>query len=96
MKILPLISQTQLFSQKKCYLGISLENPLFEGDTLQAMLSWASDKFEQSLVLVGDYLCRFNEKILSGCDEKQAAGTFLKRGDSFLLQTKDIFDTLPA
>ena len=94
-KILPRISQAQLFSHKKCYLGISLDNPVFQGDSLKALLLWACCKFEQSLVLIGDYLSRFNEKILSACDEKRAGDISIRRGDLFLLQTKEIFNSLP-
>jgi tRNA-dependent cyclodipeptide synthase len=95
VKILPRIPQTQLFSHKKCYLGISLENPVFQGDSLKALLAWACEKFEQSLVLVGDYLCRFNEKILSACDDELAADLAIQRGNIFLLQTQEIFDAVP-
>lgn len=96
MKILPRISRAQLFSRKKCYLGISLDNPVFEGDSLKALLVWAAGKFEQCLVIVGDYLCRFNERILSGCDEKRAGELAVKRGDLFVSRTKELFCTLPA
>jgi tRNA-dependent cyclodipeptide synthase len=95
-KILPKIPESQLFSRKKCYLGISLENPLFSGDSLKAMLIWAAEKFEQCLVIVGDYLARFDEQIITGCDENRAGQLAIKRGDSFISQTKDIFSTLPA
>ena len=96
VKILPRISESQLFSRKKCYLGISLENPLFAGDSLRAMLMWATEKFEQCLVIVGDYLARFDEQIIAGCDENKAGQLAIKRGDSFISQTKEIFAALPA
>jgi tRNA-dependent cyclodipeptide synthase len=91
VKILPGISQARLFARKKCYLGISLDNPLFEGDCLKAILFWAAEKFEQCLVIVGDYLCRFNERILAGCDEKKAGEIAIERGDLFVSQTKELF-----
>ena len=95
VKILPRVSRAQAYARKKCYLGISLENPLFEGDTLRAIVLWASAQFEQTLVIVGDYLCRFNERILSACDEKTAGLLALKRGDLFLSKTKELFNSLP-
>jgi tRNA-dependent cyclodipeptide synthase len=95
-RILPGISQQELFSRKKCYLGISIENPLFEGDSLRAMLVWAADKFEHCLVIVGDYLCRFNEQILHACDENRAGELAVGLGDSFLRGTKELFEELPA
>jgi len=94
-KILPAITEAELFGRKKCYLGISLENPLFEGETLQAMLAWASEKFEQTLVIVGDYLCRFNERIITGYDLDKAGGPAVALGDSFISRTKGLFDKLP-
>jgi tRNA-dependent cyclodipeptide synthase len=96
VKILPRISQVELFARKKCYLGISLENPLFEGDSLKAMLLWAADKFEHCLVIIGDYLCRFNEQILNGCDANRASELAIKLGDSFLSRTRKLFEQLPA
>jgi tRNA-dependent cyclodipeptide synthase len=95
-KILPAITEAELFSRKKCYLGISLENPLFEGETLRAMLAWACEKFEQTLVIVGDYLSRFNERIQNGCDLDKAGELAEGLGDSFITQTKGLFDKLPA
>jgi tRNA-dependent cyclodipeptide synthase len=95
-KILPRISRSQLFLREKCYLGISLENPLFAGDSLRAMLMWATDKFGQCLVMVGDYLARFDEQIITGSDENQAGQLAIKKGDLFISQTKDIFSGLPA
>ena len=96
VKILPRISASDLFSRKQSYLGISLENPLFASDSLKAMLIWASQKFEQCLVVVGDYLARFDEQIITGCDENRAGKRAIKRGDLFISQTKEIFDNLPA
>ncbi len=95
-KILPRISTSELFARKNCYLGISLENPLFAGDSLKAMLMWAAGKFEQCLVIVGDYLCRFDERIIAGCDENLACRLAIKRGDLFISQTKEIFSGLPS
>ncbi len=95
-KILPRLPDSQLFSRKKCYLGISLENPLFAGDSLRAMLIWAAEKFEQCLVIVGDYLARFDEQIITGCDENKAGQLAIKTGDSFISQTKGIFAALPS
>ena len=95
VKILPKISRQELFARKKCYLGISLENPLFEGDLLQAMLLWAAEKFDNCLVIIGDYLSRFNEQIISGCDETKAGELAIKQGDSFIARTRDLFARHP-
>jgi len=91
VKILPKISEQQLFSHKRCYLGISLENPSFEGNLLRALLVWIEQRFERCLVIVGDHLCRFNERIFGECNERQAAKVALQLGDSFLLKTRELF-----
>ncbi len=92
-KILPKVSEQQLYAHKKCYLGISLENPIFAGPPLQAMLDWATERFEQCLVIVGDDLCRYNERILNGFDWPEAVNAAHKLGDSFVINTKNIFES---
>ena len=92
VKILPKISQQELFEHRRCYIGISLENPIFKGNSLSALLFWSQQKFEEVLVVVGDYLCRHNEIMLSGCDETKASQWAQSLGDEFLLQTKEVFD----
>ncbi|MBN2018916.1 MAG: tRNA-dependent cyclodipeptide synthase [Sedimentisphaerales bacterium] len=95
-KILPRISLAELFSRKKCYLGISMDNPIFEGEALKAMLLWAEQNFEQTLVIVGDYLCRFNERIMAGCNEKEAGELSIEIGDLFFSKTKGLFAEFDA
>ena len=62
LRITPEISEQELFSHKKCYMGISLANPVFQGKALEVLLNWMIDRFEMSLVVVGDYrnLCRID------------------------------------
>lgn len=94
-KIIPKIREEELFSYKQCYIGISLENPVFEGDLLYALLLWIANRFEQCLVIVGDHLCRFNEFILNGLGEDEAVSVANELGDSFILKTKGLFQQLP-
>ncbi|MHC4186606.1 MAG: tRNA-dependent cyclodipeptide synthase [Planctomycetota bacterium] len=96
VKITPKISEQELFSYKKCYMGISLANPVFQGKPLEALLSWMIDRFEMSLVVVGDYLWRFNEQIFSGLDSAQAEESANALGDSFIEKTNELFDNLPS
>jgi len=93
-KVIPNISTDELFSYKKCFIGISLENPVFEGDSFCAILHWIVEKFDQTLVVVGDYLCRYNELILNGSDEDMAAKASSGLGDSFILKTEQLFERL--
>jgi len=95
-KILPNVSTDELFSHRKCYLGISLENPVFNVDSLAAMLFWASEHFDQCKVIVGDYLCRFNERILKGLDNSAAETDAEELGRVFIEKAANLFAELPA
>jgi tRNA-dependent cyclodipeptide synthase len=95
VKTIPKVSKRELFSHKKCYMGISLANPVFQGKALEALLFWMVGKFEKSLVVLGDYLWRFNEQIFSGLDFEQAEKKASALGDSFIAQTKELFKNLP-
>ena len=94
-KILPKIPEEQLYTHKQCYIGISLDNPVFEGNSLHALLSWVTNKFEHCLVIVGDHLSRFNERILNGCDWETASKIACDRGDEFITKTQQLFQQLP-
>jgi tRNA-dependent cyclodipeptide synthase len=94
VRITPKISEQELFSYKKCYMGISLANPVFQGKTLEVLISWMIDRFEMSLVVVGDYLWRFNEQIFSGVDSAQAEKSAKALGDAFIEKTNELFNKL--
>ena len=89
--ITPEISERQLFSHRRCYMGISLDNPVFEGRSLQALLNWATERFDHCLVVTGDYLRRHNELILNGLDDERAAAAAIASGDEFIEKTRHIF-----
>ncbi|HEG43505.1 MAG TPA: tRNA-dependent cyclodipeptide synthase [Phycisphaerales bacterium] len=94
IKILPRMSEDELFAQKKCYLGISIENPIFEGDSLKALLNWASERFEQCLVVVGDDLCRFNQRIVNGLAPDEALEAAHMQGDAFIAQAGGFIESI--
>lgn len=50
-----------------CFLGVSINNPLFLGKGLPALLTWVSAKYPYCIILISDYLDRFNQKIF--CEE---------------------------
>ncbi len=91
VKTTPKVSEEKLFSLRQCYLGISIDNPIFYGQSLEAMLLWASGKFDRCLVIIGDYLRRYNEHIFSGLTGEAAETAAFLAGDSFLQQTSRIF-----
>jgi tRNA-dependent cyclodipeptide synthase len=83
--------EQEIFAQKKCYIGISLTNPIFERCNLEALLRWANDKFEQCLVVLGDDLCRFNQTIRFGTEPEEALQAAHRIGDVFIERTADLF-----
>ncbi len=89
--ITPEISEQKVFSYRRCYMGISLDNPVFEGRSLQALLQWATERFDHCLVVTGDYLRRHNELILNGLDRERAAAASVSAGDEFIEKTRRIF-----
>lgn len=95
VKTIPDVGAEKLFSYRECYMGISLDNAVFGGDSLAALLLWATGKFDTCLVVVGDYLRRHNEYILNGMDDFQAQWAALGAGDEFIERTKGLFDKLP-
>lgn len=96
VKTTPKVSTEELFSHKRCYFGISLDNPHFFGRSLQALMLWGMGNFDQCLVLVGDYLRRFNEQIFSGMSKGQAIQMAHSFGDAFMDRTRSFFEQLPA
>jgi tRNA-dependent cyclodipeptide synthase len=91
----PKISEEQLFTYKRCYIGISLDNPGFHGKSLQALLLWGIGNFDQCLVVVGDYLRRFNEQIFNGLNPEEAVKVAHESGDSFMRITSEFFQQIP-
>ena len=91
VKTTPNVAKQQLFSYRHCYIGISIDNPDFYGRSLEALLRWAAENYEQCLIVVGDYLRRFNEQIFSGSTGNIAEEVSFQAGDNYLEQTKEIF-----
>ena len=72
VRITPQITDEKLSTYRECYMGISLDNPVFRGESLAAMLVWALERFDSCLVVTGDYLRRHNERILNGLNGDKA------------------------
>ncbi len=88
------MSADELFAHRNCYLGISLENPVFYGEALRSMMLWAASHFESCLVVVGDDLCRYNQIITHGYDNAGALQGAHAKGDDFLSQNASLFEEL--
>lgn len=82
--VTPSSASPNLFDYKKCILGVSMTNPVFWRSSLDTMLGWMESNFDQSMILVGDYLHRLNEQILNGNQEETAIQSALETGDRFM------------
>lgn len=95
VRITPEISDDQLQTYRECYMGISLDNPVFGGESLEALVLWAAERFDTCLVVTGDYLRRHNEHILNGLNEEEATKAALAAGDEFIEKTRGLFGEAP-
>jgi len=77
----PSLSVGQLAKFRKCYLGISINNPFFRDEHLPPLLKWMDHHFDECIILIGDYLHRINEKILSDKNDEQAIASCITKGD---------------
>lgn len=87
----PKVSNEELFAKRRCYIGISLDNPVFYGKPLQAILTWGAENFDHCLVVLGDHLRRFNEYIFNSLNDEAAEKASFEAGNDFIAKTKDIF-----
>jgi len=87
----PKVSQQELFAKRRCYIGISLDNVVFYGKALQAILSWGAENFDHCLLVLGDYLRRYNEYIFNSLKEQASEKACYEAGDDYIAKTKDIF-----
>lgn len=77
----PAITVKQLANYRKCYLGISVNNPFFRDQHLGLLLKWIANHFDECTILIGDYLHRINESILHGITGEEAIASSINRGD---------------
>lgn len=89
VKTTPKAAQEQLFENRKCYIGISLDNKVFYGKSFDILLGWATEKFDSTLIVIGDYLRRYNEYIFNGLEGADAYDKSIKAGDKFLEQASE-------
>lgn len=75
-----------------CRIGISVGNLAFEGDKLQALLSWTHSRFNQRLLYVADTLQRHNDVWKLGMSEAEAFQKALDRGVQWLSRNQNILE----
>ena len=94
-QVLPQTSEEELFEESRCVLGVSMTNPVFWRSSLNDLVEWMSQHFEESMVLVGDYLHRLNAQILTGEGEEAAAIQALAMGEEFMERLKPALRRVP-
>ncbi|MFN8297850.1 MAG: tRNA-dependent cyclodipeptide synthase [Chitinophagales bacterium] len=77
----PNISVLDLAVHRKCYLGISVNNPFFRDKHLGLLLKWIANHFDECVIIIGDYLHRINESILHGESGESAIASSINRGN---------------
>ncbi len=95
VRVTPEITEEKLYSYRQCYMGISLDNPVFQGKSLEALLVWAAGRFDTCLVVTGDYLRRHNEHMLNGLDNDRAVEVAMAAGDEFIERAGALFNEMP-
>ena len=60
----PKIDKKEIYS-RKCYIGASLNNPFFTGKHFPLLIQWIDNRFPECVIIIGDYLDRYNELIFN-------------------------------
>ncbi len=67
---------------KQCYLAISVSNPLYkEQKKIKKIIEWINKRYSSCIILIGDFLNRFNEIIFNNVNPEQAIVAANKLGD---------------
>ncbi|MDJ1182508.1 tRNA-dependent cyclodipeptide synthase [Roseofilum casamattae] len=75
-----------------CRIGISVGNLSFEGNKLQALLSWTHSRFDRCLLYVADTLQRHNYVWQLEMSEQEAFQKALESGDRWLSRNQSILE----
>jgi len=81
--IIPHAMSSKQLLDHNCYLGISIDNPMFSEDYLFSMVLWISKNFRKGIIIIGDYLNRFNEKTYFFSDTHKANLYSMQKGEDF-------------
>jgi tRNA-dependent cyclodipeptide synthase len=94
-RVTPSVPTEQLFASKRCYLGISIDHPQFGSAFLRAQLTWVRQHFSECIIVIGDYINRFNEQIFGGRKSIEAISAALRKGDVCISDLNNVLETLP-
>lgn len=75
---------------RKCFLGISLSNPFFQGKHLPKVLKWIDNNFDECNIIIADHLHRFNEYIFNNKTDEDASKECVEMGKQIHENLKEL------
>jgi tRNA-dependent cyclodipeptide synthase len=81
-------------TEKKCFLGISIDSPFIGGKHVHRVLEWINSQYDECIILIGDDIHCYNEFILSN-DLEQAKLKCTLLGEFAESRLKDALLKLP-
>ncbi|MFK0271635.1 tRNA-dependent cyclodipeptide synthase [Pseudomonas asiatica] len=88
----PHTNRNNFEQEPQCFLGVSLENRNFTPNRFDAMLEWASRRFEKCLILVGDHIHRITLQSTRSMPEAMASQEALRLGRVFMQESQPTLD----
>ena len=80
-EVQPLIFSASEKLPQKCFLGVSLSNPFFQGKHLERVLNWINNNFSECHIVIADHLHRFNEYTFNNKNTSEAEVACKRLGD---------------
>lgn len=72
ISVTPRSARNLIERKRKCFIAASLNNSFFNTEKLDLLLNWTSKRFDQCIIIISDYLYRYNVEILTGKTGKDA------------------------
>lgn len=93
--VAPLSAAPSLGREKRCFLGVSLENENFDRkERLEATINWIAEHFDECMVVVGDSIHRLTRQIKNpALSEEVALRQSIELGLDFIREKKLLFDS---
>ena len=84
LDIQPAFSEKNLSNLGYFCVGVSMNNANYFGNRLQPFVEWLEQKSDNTIIVIGDYLHRFNEKIFNNVTDDEAIRKGLALGQLFI------------
>lgn len=87
----PTDSRSTFDRNEECFLGVSLENTMFERPKLDAIIEWISRRFKNCTVLIGDSIHRLTLQSVRGLSVDESTTLARTMGDTFVKDKSEAF-----